>query len=1073
MNTNFPNLKESDFEKLIIDILKQKRMIHLDNDYMTRNEREGIRACVLVNILEKQISKFNPELTKNQINKVLNKIEQNHNADILNSNFAGLQAIQKGIKINVNFPRKQTINVKIVDFENPEMNTFHFINQFQMATQEPTTRHRFPDIVVFLNGLPIVVMELKNQTTATDTALDKAKKQINTYQRELKPLFTYNIFNVISNFNATKFGVLNLNKDKEKYFYWRTPGLKTNQTSAIDLFNNVFELYNLLDLIKNFTFFNNKKIHKFIASYHQFYAANKAFEAVLKSFKSSNPKLKKAGIVWHTQGSGKTLTMVFLVKKIISAVPKTTVILVTDRNSLDRQMLSNFQQAENFLGQDVKIINNRAELQEILSNQKQNGIFTTTLQKFKFDTNNKQLSHRQDLLIITDEAHRSHRNIDITQKFKWHEKTIVDHESYAFNLRNAFPNATFIGFTGTPIENSDHATTDVFGTYCHKYLMDEARRDGFVVGITYENRIGQWNLKPDILKKLDHDYEIINQTIQKDSKLPNYALKSIETKTTKAYKFFSDPDRIKAVTKDFIQHYENRSNILKDKAMFVALDRKIAVKYYHEILKIRPNWENKIRLIITSSADDGPEMNKLINKFNHRISATEFKKPDSDFKIAIIVDKWLTGFDVPCLDVMYIDKIFRMHNLMQAIARVNRNFTDKNNPQVFKSKGLIVDYIGLASYLTTAIKKYTLDGSIDKKQILNWQTSREIALYLENKVEETLQIYGLSDFDVGKWTKKQDYQYCFGLIEDMQNKIYEMNENDLKAKHILNYINLAQIIKKSYATVVSFLKSEKQFNLLAKVELILLVKKRIISLEVGEILTKPKYQNMQKNLDQKIADLIDFKKIDQPIETQSIKLEHLVHYIKNFQPKKHIHLDTKKFNNLVKKFIFQYLPSDFMFCKKLSQKLEEKMYQINRGQINAQETITEIKDIILNQIQIDEGLKHLNEKERSFYKLLINYKINSKQSNQYIEKIAKEIYQKIAKDLDDDWINWHNTSQKRLDIRANIKILLQSYGYPTKIINKIIFSSMISNFEENMNIMEYAKNNHYSEDFFIFLKDSE
>ena len=1064
------DLSETAFEKLVLDILKKLGYQYLTNKTTLTTQRLDARNPILNNVLLDQLKKINPTLDLGQINQVYSQIYRNNEASIMESNYAGLQAMRNGIKIKFRQPdnSSKTITAKIVDWDNLENNQFHFSNQFYMIREGVISQARYPDVVLFLNGLPIVVIELKRINSTTQNALTKAQKQIRTYQQELTNLFTYNIFSVVSDYNSTKFAALNDNPGQEKYFFWWD--LKANgeyDRNSIKTFSALLDRKVVLNLLKDFTFFLPNRNSRKIASYHQFYAANKGANAIIECFRNQTLKPKKAGIIWHTQGSGKTLTMVFTVKKVIDSFPETTVLLVTDRKDLDEQIFKKFLEAGDFLNQDIVKIRSRNELYQKLKTQKQNGIFTTMLQKFNFEKSNKVISERKNILVISDEAHRSQREIEPFDRYDWKLKDLKKHESFAHNLRTAFPRATFIGFTGTPIENSDHKTTDVFGNYRDKYLMDQAELDQFTVGITYEFRRGQWNLDQEKLNLIDEDFEKINAQLEQESKLSEIAKKTFLNKITSAEIFLSNPDRIRQITIDFIKHYERRQKTLKDKAMFIASSRQMAYKYYLEMLKFRPQWKELVRIIVTSSATDGPRFNHLIKSFNHEESANAFKDPDHKFKIAIVVDKWLTGFDVPSLDVIYIDRLLRMHNLMQAIARVNRLFVDKSNPNLFKSQGLIVDYIGLGSYLKKAVYNYTLDGRIDSKQIINLEQIEDTVKMLKKTVDDIFTRFGFEAFDLKKWQGCDNTSYRFEIMEKIQENIYQLgrktgNQNSF----ILDFINISDQVKKFFSPAKSYLKEHKMDDLFTKVQLILLVKKRIFSLEVGQVLLTEEYEHNRQKLTKNIADLINFNKIDEQTNDPTISLKDIKFYLEKINLKTPVsNLEFKKFSNVVKKFIFRYLPNNFILCKKLSETLAIKTEQYNEDQSIANDVIGKIKEMILTDLKSDEKLKHLNTQEKNFYKLLLDHKVSEKHTKLYIENIAKDIYNRISNRLDKDWKNWHFSSGTRNIVQAEIKMCLFEHQYPKKVIDQILSSTLLNNFENSINMMDYTTNHSWTLDF--------
>lgn len=599
----------------------------------------------------------------------------------------------------------RTFTVKLVDFDNIDANDFKVINQYTIIEY----KNKRPDILVFINGIPMVLFELKNMSNDS-TTVEQAYAQVKNYQLDIPKLFNYNAFNVISDGIDTRIGTIT--SDFTRYMPWKSENGEKPKENGSDFFtvmlNGMFSKERLLDIIRNFIVFQDiqGKTVKIIAGYHQYFAVRKAVERTKKALKE---KSHKVGVVWHTQGSGKSLSMVFYSGIIVSnpEFENPTIVVLTDRNDLDNQLFGTFcASSKLLLRQTPKQAESRENLKELLK-VKAGGIVFTTIQKF--EEGDDVINERSNIIFMADEAHRSQYGLEAKL-----DKTTGEWKyGMAKHMRDVLPNATFIGFTGTPIDMKDKSTTEVFGEYIDIYDMTQAVDDGATVPIYYENRTAKLKLNEDILKKIDEEYAaLVGDSTEIEIEKSKSDLTSIEA-------VVGSSKRLNMLADDIIAHYEDRQYVLTGKAMIVCMTRKIAINLYKVIIKKRPDWEKKVKVVLTDNNKDPEKWHSIIGNKAYRDGLmVEFKNDESDFKIAIVVDMWLTGFDVPSLATMYIDKPMKGHTLMQAIARVNRVYKDKE-------AGLIVDYIGMAAELKAALKQYT---KRDQDKVPNLEIAYSVAM---------------------------------------------------------------------------------------------------------------------------------------------------------------------------------------------------------------------------------------------------------------------------------------------------------------------------------------------------------
>ncbi len=652
-------------------------------------ERADFSKVLLEEDIIQAIEKINKGIEDEQIQEAVRLIRNlDHNNTILN-NKQFTKYLLEGISVPIQENGETRYKtVKIVDFDNISNNTFKAINQYTIIEHS----EKRPDIIIFINGMPLVVVELKS-TVREDVKLEDGYHQLRGYQEvHIPSLFYYNQILIVSDGVQARAGTIT--SLWSRFSEWKkakdTDEVKENMATHQTLFNGMLRKDRLLDIINNFILWSDD--NKILSAYHQYFGVKKAIESTEKAI---NNRTGKAGLLWHTQGSGKSFSMVFYAGNMIKVLNNPSIVIVTDRNDLDNQLFTTFAKCSEYLKQEPMQIESREDLAEKLEGRKSGGIFFTTLQKFEEETG--LFSQRDDILVAVDEAHRSHYGLDATIKFDKKKMEAYKKFGTAKYLHVAFPNATYIGFTGTPVETKDKSTTNVFGDIIDTYDMTQAIMDGSTVPIMYEAKMARVGLNQKLLDEIDDYY----QYLETEEDVEDY--KIIESKKTMATmkQIIEDPDRLEMIVADIIKHYEEIENTVANKAMVVAYSRQSAYTMYNKFLELRPDWKNKVNMIITSNNKDDEEMQKAIgSKKDKRRLEVDFKDMDSDFKIAIVVDMWLTGFDVSGLGTMYIDKPMKAHNLMQAIARVNRVYKDKTG-------GLIVDYIGLKRWLLDALKTYT------------------------------------------------------------------------------------------------------------------------------------------------------------------------------------------------------------------------------------------------------------------------------------------------------------------------------------------------------------------------------
>ena len=669
---------EANYENAIIELFQNN--LSYTHIYGPNTPRDFSNPLHLSD-LAPALALINPNLPPPALTEAIYKLSNIEGSTILQKNIQFMDYLQNGISVTYFHAGQQESNlVHLVDYISPTKNAFTVASQWTIIENS----EKRPDLIIFLNGIPVVVIELKSPSRE-ETDASEAFIQLRNYMHEIPSLFTYNAFLVMSDQAISKAGTITANEGR--FMEWKTidGSYENTKYAQFDTFiEGMFDKSRFLDIIKNFICFSGEA--KILGAYHQYFAVRKAVTLAVNATASDG----KGGVFWHTQGSGKSLSMVFYAHLLQDVLNSPTIVVLTDRNDLDHQLYSQFAKCAAFLRQSPIQAESRVHLKELLAGRQANGIIFTTMQKF--EESSEPLSERRNIIVIADEAHRGQYGLEE----KVDAKTGRVMVGTARLIRDSLPNATYIGFTGTPISSKDRSTIEVFGNYIDIYDMTQAVEDGATRPVYYESRVIHLKFDEDMLRLIDAEYNILAQNAEE------YAIEKSKKELGRMESLLGAEQTIDALCEDIVKHYEeNRQYEQTGKAMVVAYNRNIAMGIYNKLLEMRPNWADKIGVVMTESNKDPEEWRGIIgNKRRRDQLAAQFKDDSGSMKIAIVVDMWLTGFDVPSLATMYIYKPMAGHNLMQAIARVNRVYKDKEG-------GLVVDYVGIASALKQAMSDFT------------------------------------------------------------------------------------------------------------------------------------------------------------------------------------------------------------------------------------------------------------------------------------------------------------------------------------------------------------------------------
>ena len=986
------NFTENSYEQAVIALFREMGYGYECGYDIERDPRNPLYEEVLV----AQLRRINPELTPYGIGEMVRALKEIDGADLVAKNETFTDYLQNGLPVEDKVAaggEYRTVNARLVDYEHPEKNDFRIVNQW--TVEEFATKRA--DLVVMVNGLPLVVMELKSPSNE-GVGEDDAYNQIKAYQRQVPCLFVYNAFNVISDMLTTRVGTLTAKQ--ERYMEWKTTDGAYESEAVADyttFFQGIFQKARLLDLVQNFLCFDKAdgKAWKILGAYHQYFAVNKALQRTFDAVRGDG----KIGVFWHTQGSGKSFSMLFFTHLIIRHFAESTILVVTDRKDLDQQLYGQFGRCKEFLRTEPVNATSRGELVELLKNRQSGGIIFTTIQKF--EEGDEPLSTRKNIIVMTDEAHRSQYGDE-----HWDTRTETMKKGQALKMREALPYASFIGFTGTPISTRDKDTTEVFGNYIDIYDMTQAVEDGATRPVYYESRVIQLDLDTDIVRQLDAEFDALLDAGATDEQVMR-----AQKEVSRLEQVLSSDATIDSLVRDIIRHYEeNRADHLTGKAMIVALTRGVGIKIYQRMLELRPEWKEKVKVVMTASNKDPEEWHDIIGtEAEKKELARKFKDNDDPMKIAIVRDMWLTGFDVPSLATMYVFKAMSGHNLMQAIARVNRVFPGKEG-------GLIIDYIGIAQALKQAMNDYTKrdqkkfgDPDIAKTALVKFR--EELAICRD-------QLHGC---DYTPFFEDDNARKAQTLTAALNFMLAPRRE--AQRKHLVEHAALLQ----GAQTLCRSLLERRE-----KVEVAFMDALRVM---VSRFTQTTGAKITRKEINQRINELLK----------QSIKSEGVVNlfadakkefslfdeeFMKEIQQMKEKNIALELLKSLLKDKVTTLKRTNVVQSELFSNMLTESLNRYIKGLLTNEEVIKELLEMARHiRQEEEEGNKlGLSVEEKAFYDALTRPEMvrNCYTDEQFIA-LTKELTEVLRKNRT---IDWRHKESARAQMRVMIKRLLKKYKYP-------------------------------------------
>ena len=1036
-------ITESAVEEFCLEVLENQGFRFVSPEQLNRVDPQKV---VVEETLREMVAVLNPNVPEQARDTALRMVLSLSSQNLLENNEEFHRYLTEGIKVEIQKDgeaRGEIVN--LVDFGCPTNNRLEITNQFTVqASQRGTIVTKRPDVLVLVNGMPLVVIELKNPSDENAT-VRKAYDQLQTYKQEIPRLFDYNTVLVASDGIESRAG--SLTAGFSRFMRWKTvDGIKEDDKvipQIETLCKGLLRPDVLLDLIKQFTVFEKsesedenglKQIQtvKKIAAYHQFHAVNRAVESTKRATAVSDrvmedpvaygnlPTVKdqpagdqKAGVVWHTQGSGKSLSMVFYTGKIVLALNNPTVVVLTDRNDLDQQLFDTFAGCKQLLRQTPVQAEDRDHLKELLKTEG-GGIIFTTIQKFAPEEGSsvyETLSERRNIVVMADEAHRSQYGFAAKTVEKGDQAVIK--YGFAKYLRDGLPEASFIGFTGTPIERDDASTPAVFGNYIDVYDIEQAVLDGATVRIYYESRLAKLNLDEEKIADLDEEFDQLTEG-QEDA-----ASQRAKAKWTQLEAIVGHPRRVEAIAEDFIEHFETRQEAFEGKVLFVAMSRRIAVEVYEAIVKLRPDWHDddlrkgKIKVVMTSTSSDPVEWARhSTNKHDRQNLAERLKDPSDGLEIVIVRDMWLTGFDAPSLHTLYVDKPMQGHNLMQAIARVNRVYKDKEG-------GLIVDYLGIATSLKEALATYTESGGKGKP---TFDQSEAIALMRE-KLEVVAQI--LHGFAYDEYFEADTRRKMMLLVEAQD---FILGIEDGKER----YCKEVNTLSKAFALAVP---SEEAMEAKDEVAFFQAVKARLVKFDGGgggnggrsstEVESAVRQLIDKAVVSEGVVDVFDAAGIQKP--DVSILSDEFMEEVRGMEQK---NLAVELLRKLLNDEIKSRTKRNAMQSKKLSEMLENAIRKYQNNVLTAAEVIQELiemgKEIKASDLEAKEV--GLSDYEYAFYMALAdNDSAKEVMDNNTLKDLAIVLVNLIRKNAT---IDWTKREKVRIKMRALVKTTLKRFGYP-------------------------------------------
>lgn len=951
----------------------------------------------LPDILPDALERINPTLPRQAINEAVLKINDIDSGSLQQRNEAFHEYLQSGVEVRF-FDGKEEQNdiVYLIDFDNPKNNDFHVVNQWTFVEYS----NKRPDLIVFVNGMPLVIFELKSPSREETDSSD-AYLQLRNYMQHIPSMFVPNAFCVMSDMSDTRVGTITASEDR--FVKWKSIDGDYSETQNADwktMLEGMFRKERLTDIIKNFICFNNSadSVVKILAGYHQYFAVHKAADRAVEAVAGDG----KIGVFWHTQGSGKSLSMVFLAHMLQEKLQSPTIVVITDRNDLDDQLFSQFGRCANFLRQKPERAINRKNLQALLRDREANGIIFTTMQKFMED--DEPLCDRSNVIVMVDEAHRG--QYGLTEKMTADGRISI---GAARLVRKALPNASYIGFTGTPISTEDKNTREIFGDYIDVYDMTQAVEDEATRPVYYESRVVALGLNEETLAQLDREYADFaneaNEISVEKSKRDFAGLDAI----------FATPQVIDSLCRDIIDHYENyRSDVLTGKALIVAYSRPVAMKIYYRMLELRPEWKEKLGVVMTMGNQDPEEWFEVCGGKTHKKEMERrFKKEDDPLKIAIVVDMWLTGFDVPSLATMYVFKPMKGHNLMQAIARVNRVYKGKEG-------GLVVDYIGIANALKRAMKDYTQRDQHNYGDM-------DIAATAYPKFLDKLEVcrdllYGFEYHD--RIFSNSRVELAEAINEGTNWILDPGHKEDME-----DFVKQAQLMNQALSLCKSLVSEEDQHE--AAFLSVLRVQALRITGRTGTGGTGMTYAEFNKHIASILEQAVTAQGTINIFDKDSVEisifdkafLEELAH-----MKEKNIALETLK--RLIKEQVKNYQKTSVVKAQKFSEMLQKSVNGYLNGMLTNAEVIEELLKMA-KEMMAERKEEHdlgLTTEELAFYDALTKPRaVKDFYSNDQLIAITRELTEEMRKN---STIDWQRKESARAGMRRAIKRLLKKYKYP-------------------------------------------
>ncbi len=980
---------EDSYEKVLIALFRDELGYRYEYGYDVERD---LREPYYRTVLEEAVKRLNKDCSEAVIREAVNKVCNVTEGGIVQSNDHFTDLMQNGVEVPyVKDGEQRTARLRLIDYENTANNDFRVVNQWRV---EELQKIRC-DMVVFVNGLPLVVIELKS-AGEKDADIEYAYNQVRNYMQFAPSLFSYNAFCVISDMAFTKGGTVT--SKLSRYMDWKTVDGSYETTQLADyrtFFLGMFRKDRLLNILRNYICFdkNEGDVRKILTAYHQYFAVEKAVVRAKQAVDGNG----KIGVFWHTQGSGKSLSMVFFAHQLIQQLAECTIVVVTDRKDLDNQLFGQFSRCKDFLRQTPQNAGSRQELRDLLNGRKAGGVIFTTIQKFEEGTG--CLCDRKNVIVMTDEAHRSQYGEE-----HWDIKSETMKKGYSLLMREALPNASFIGFTGTPISDRDRDTEEVFGNYIDIYDMTQAVNDEATRPVYYESRVINLELDQKTLELLDKEFDHLA-----DEGATDEQIRQAKHDNSHLEQLLGDDKTITSLVKDIINHYEtNREQECTGKAMVVALTRGIAIKIYQKMLEMRPEWTEKVKVVMSTSNKDPEEWTKIIGNENYKKElAKKFKDDNDPMKIAIVRDMWLTGFDVPSMATMYVYKPMKGHNLMQAIARVNRVFPGKEG-------GLVVDYVGIAQALKDAMKQYTTrdqshfgDPDIQKTAKITWQEKMEICHNL------------MHGFDYSGFFEEDNSKKAIAITGGANFLLSPAKEEAKKnfvenSRELHNATTLCRsLLNKKEKTEVAY------FDVVRTMILKLTAPGKITKREINERISNLINQSIKSH---GVINLFGDKQMEFSLFNEA--------FMKELQKMKEKNLAAQILMKLLREKIKKAQKKNVVMGELFSDMLNQSLSQYIKGLLTNEEVIEELVKMAeqLKQQEEEGNELGLTDEEKAFYDALSRPEgVRQAYKDEEFLALTKELTEVLHKNRT---IDWNRKESSRAQMRILVKRLLKKYKYP-------------------------------------------